>query len=84
MPSGSLIHISVRLQGSAAGSRMTGAWSAAGRACSARTFRTWIQIITERPAGALGRFRFGRSLTLRYGRHDALRSLAAASVRDPP
>ena len=49
MPSGSSIHISVRPQGSAAGSRMTGTPVAASRACSARTSRTWIQIITERP-----------------------------------
>jgi hypothetical protein len=33
------------------GSRMTGTPAAASRACPARTFRTWIQIITERPAG---------------------------------
>jgi hypothetical protein len=51
MPSGSSIHISVKPQGSAAGSRMTGTPAAASRACSARTFRTWIQIITECPVG---------------------------------
>ena len=30
---------------------MTGTPAAVSRACSARTFRTWIQIITEGPAG---------------------------------
>jgi hypothetical protein len=50
MPSGSSIHISISSQGSAAGARMTGTPAAASRACSPRTARTWIQIITERPA----------------------------------
>jgi hypothetical protein len=53
MPSGSSIHISTSPQGSVAGSRMTGTPAAASRACSWRTFRTWIQIITER--GRVGR-----------------------------
>jgi hypothetical protein len=30
---------------------MTGTPAAASRACSARTYRTWIQIITDRPGG---------------------------------
>jgi hypothetical protein len=51
MPSGSSIRISVRPQGSAAGSRTTGTPAAASRACPARTSRTWTQIITERPGG---------------------------------
>jgi hypothetical protein len=51
MPSGSVIHISVRPQGSVTGSRITGTPAAARRACSARTSRTWIQIITGPPAG---------------------------------
>ena len=37
-------------QGSTAGSLTTGTPSAASRACSPRTSRTWIQIITEDPA----------------------------------
>ena len=52
MPSGSSIHISIKPQGSVAGSRITGTPAAASRACSARTSRTWIQIITERPGEA--------------------------------
>jgi hypothetical protein len=51
MPSGSSIHISIKPQGSVAGSRMMRTPAAASRACSAWTFRTWIQIITERPGG---------------------------------
>ena len=47
MPSGSWIHISVKPQGSVAGPRMIGTPAAASRACSARTSRTWIQIINE-------------------------------------
>jgi len=37
-------------QGSAAGSLTIGTLAAASRACSAGTSRTWIQIITDRPA----------------------------------
>jgi hypothetical protein len=51
MPSGSWIHISVKPQGSVAGSRMMGTPAAPSRACSAWTSRTWIQIITECPGG---------------------------------
>ena len=51
MPSGSSICISIRPQGSSAGSWMIGTPAASSRACSARTSRTWIQIITERPDG---------------------------------
>ena len=51
MPSGSSIHISISPQGSIAGARTTGTPAAASRAYSPRTSRTWIQIITERPAG---------------------------------
>jgi len=51
MPLGSSIHISISPQDSVAGSRMTGTPAAASRPCSARTSRTWIQIITERPGG---------------------------------
>ena len=51
MPSRSWIHISVRPQGFAAGSRMTGTPAAASRACPVRTFRTRIQIITGHSAG---------------------------------
>ena len=51
MPSGSWIHISVKPQGSVAGSRMMGTPAAASRACPAWTSRTWIQIITECPGG---------------------------------
>jgi len=51
MPSGSSIRISVKPYGSAACSRMTRAPAAASRACSARTSRIWIQIITGRPGG---------------------------------
>jgi hypothetical protein len=51
MPSGSWIHISVKPQGSVAGPRMVGTSAAASRACPAWTSRTWIQIITECPAG---------------------------------
>ena len=51
MPSGSSIHISISPQGSAAGARITGTPAAVGRTCSSRTSRTWIQIITDRPAG---------------------------------
>ncbi len=54
MPSRSWIHISVRPQGFAAGSRMTGTPAAASRACSVRTFRTRIQIITGHSAGRAG------------------------------
>jgi hypothetical protein len=49
MPSGSSIHISTSPQGSVTGSRMTGTPAVASRACSSRTFRTCIQIISERP-----------------------------------
>jgi hypothetical protein len=49
MPSGSSIHISTSPQGSVTGSRMTGTPAVGSRACSSRTFRTWIQIISERP-----------------------------------
>ena len=45
------IHISIMPQDSVAGSRMTGTLAAASRACSARTSRTWSQIITEPPGG---------------------------------
>jgi hypothetical protein len=51
MPSGSWIYISVKPQGSVAGSRMMWTAAAASRACSAWTSRTWIQIITECPGG---------------------------------
>ena len=51
MPSGSWIHISVKPQGSVAGSRMMGTAAAASRACPAWMSRTWIQIITECPGG---------------------------------
>src|SRR5206468_7980577 len=45
-----------RPQGSVTGSRMTVTPAAASRACSARTSRTWIQIITEpRPGRARAR-----------------------------
>ena len=54
MPSRSWIHISVRPQGFAAGSRMTGTPAAASRACPVRTFRTRIQIITGHSAGRAG------------------------------
>ena len=46
---GVLYHISIKPDGSAAGSRMTGTPAAASRAYSAWTSRTWIQNITERP-----------------------------------
>ena len=52
MPSGSSIHISISPHGSVAGSRMMGTVAAASWACSARTSRTWIQIITERRGGS--------------------------------
>jgi hypothetical protein len=48
MPSGSSIHISTSPQASVTGSRMTGTPAVASRACSSRTFRTWMQIISER------------------------------------
>jgi hypothetical protein len=51
MPSRSSIHISASPRGSVAGSQMTGTRTAASLAWSARTFRTWIQVITERPRG---------------------------------
>ena len=47
MPSGSSIHISTSLELST-NTRLTGTPAAASRACSSRTFRTWIQIISER------------------------------------
>ena len=47
MPSGSSIHISVSPHGSVTGSLMTGTPAAASRACSSRTFLTWIQISTD-------------------------------------
>jgi len=52
MPSGSWIHISVKPQGSVAGSRTMGTPAAASRACSAWISRTWIQIITDCPGVA--------------------------------
>jgi hypothetical protein len=48
---GARIHISIKPHGSVAGPRTMGTPAAASRACSAYTSRTWIQIITERPAG---------------------------------
>ena len=52
MPSGSSIHISIKPQGSVAGFRITGTPAAASLAWSARTSRTWIQIMSERPGRA--------------------------------
>jgi hypothetical protein len=49
---GSWIHISVKPQGSVAGSRVMGTAAAASRACPAWTSRTWIQIITDVPGRA--------------------------------
>jgi hypothetical protein len=51
MPSGSLIHISIKPHGSVMGPRMMGTPAVASRACSAWTSRTCIQIITDCPAG---------------------------------
>jgi hypothetical protein len=53
MPSGSWIYISVKPQGSVAGSRMMWTAAAASRACPAWTSCTWIQIITECPGGGV-------------------------------